>query len=765
MGIAPLEIEEAQKRWADAMVRVGKLHRDGSSGWLEAAEQYIDSDLGFQKGPVLLRPISAAEGPFRTTRAGVLSYLVGNNQEFPGDLGFWLQGWTEVRFENAGIASQGEEGMVNGRCYLNDTAGRQALVDYSFGFFRDSNDSLRINVMFLAAPFEGQNRTTYAGITQDDIIAAQASWADAILEIGHHYASGQDYKRRADDFVDSSYAFGVSRVWFKPTEALEKPFRDTREGALSYLVGGSEDFPEDHGFALWPWSSIHFTNAGYILEMDRAWAIGTAVFQDKDGDNTVAQYAFGYMRDAEGALRINLHHSAKPKNAHVQHGNWQLADDSKALSSIEEAQRAWSKGIVRLGTLHSIHGDYETAGAQFVDSLYAFSIRPVLFRPAELEEHPYRHTRDGAISYFVGGDPRYLEDKGFALEDWRSVHFSSAGTLYQGDESITMGSVAFEGNGGVQTEADYVFGYVQDSTGRLRVNLFQTSYPEQTEPAPGNFMPITQEDIQQAQQRWADGIVDIGETYTNNSDYMTKAERFVDDLYGYDMIPVLMRATDSNLGHIRLTREGAISYFVGRGDEESTSDAGLALQPWARVRFENLGSNIIGERAEVVGHCFLVDAQGTEHKMEYSFVYWRDAQDSLRIILCFLSWPYDAEDGWWLTDAAEGVSEALHTAGFIFKGPVGLGITVFLVGACIFAAVSNICRRSKAGSGWDRPRMVHQHEVELAPLMHHQEVSHIPAHRFLPVQSAAGYPTQLTNAYVTGPTGMPSLAAVPHRMA
>lgn len=770
-GIAPVEIEDAQQRWADAMLHAATLHQDGSGGWREVAEQYVDSDMGFQQGPVLLRPESTSDGSIRTTRSGVLSYLVGQSEEFPGDTGFWLDAWTDVRFENAGIISQGAEGLVNGRCYMKKSnGGNEAKLDYSFGFFRDVNNSLRLNMLFLALPYDGRNQTKYAGITQDDVISAQKSWGDAILEIGHAHSSGQDYRQRAEDFVDTAYGFGVNTVWFKPTEALEKPFRSTREGAISYFVAGSEEFPEDNGFALWSWSSIHFDNAGYILEADRAWAIGTATFQDSDGALTIAQYAFGYTRDVEGNLRINLHHSAKPMNGDVGHGSWELVDDSPVLASLEDAQSAWATAIVRIGTLHSISRNYESAGAAFVDGLYAFSIRPVLFRPAELEVNLYRHTRDGAISYFVGGDDRYPEDDGFALAEWRSVHFSNVGMLFQGDESIAMGTFAFQGRGGVETTADYVFGYVPDSSGQLRINLFQTSYPEQVKSEARAPVPITADDVHQAQQRWADGIVNIGETYTNSSDYVTRAERFVDDLYAYDTIPVLLRVTDSHRGHIRRTREGAISYFVGKGDEVSTSDAGLALQPWASVRFENAGSNIVDERAEVVGHCVLTDAHGTEHTMEYTFVYWRARDGTLRIILNFLSWPYDAEDGWWLTEAVDGAEAAAETAAEIGRGPVGLALTICLLGCCFVAVSATVCRKHKTGSGWHRPDTPQEDSVELAPLMSHGEAPyHHLAPRYLPVQASShslmpAHQTQLSSAYVVSSTGLPSSVAVPYRV-
>ena len=107
------------------------------------------------------------------------------------------------------------------------------------------------------------------------------------------------------------YAYDEGAVLFKPTKAAELPFRATKEEALSYFVGG--DISEDSGFALEPWTDIRFDNHETIIDTDSAIASGEYYFTSgKTGDETKVEYTFGFIRDDEGNLRINLHHSSLP---------------------------------------------------------------------------------------------------------------------------------------------------------------------------------------------------------------------------------------------------------------------------------------------------------------------------------------------------------------------------------------------------------------------------------------------------------------------
>ncbi len=151
-----------------------------------------------------------------------------------------------------------------------------------------------------------------AEITEAEVLAAQQEWGDGIVAIGATMTNGGDAAERAAELLDTLYAFDCAQVLFKPTKAAERQFRNDRDGALSYFVGGNGGYPEDHGFALQPWTKVRFENSGMILREHSALAMGNYFFTDTNGDEVKVEYSFGYIRDDRGALRINLHHSSLP---------------------------------------------------------------------------------------------------------------------------------------------------------------------------------------------------------------------------------------------------------------------------------------------------------------------------------------------------------------------------------------------------------------------------------------------------------------------
>lgn len=97
---------------------------------------------------------------------------------------------------------------------------------------------------------------------------------------------------------------------FKPTVASVEQFRGSVDEARSYFVKGSN--PEDKGFALNPWTDIRWENEGVVSDRDSAMAMGNCFFTKTDGSVTKVEYSLGYVRDKDGALKINLHHSSPP---------------------------------------------------------------------------------------------------------------------------------------------------------------------------------------------------------------------------------------------------------------------------------------------------------------------------------------------------------------------------------------------------------------------------------------------------------------------
>ena len=153
-------------------------------------------------------------------------------------------------------------------------------------------------------------------ITKEEIHLAQKKWGDAIIKIGKLKNSKTQYEQITDELLNELYGFDYGEVLFKPTKASEKQFRLDLNAARSYFIGGNQDFNEDLGFALNPWTNVRFENAGYNIREKFALVMGNYFFTSLDGNETKVEYTFGYFKDKDGSLKINLHHSSLPyKNA------------------------------------------------------------------------------------------------------------------------------------------------------------------------------------------------------------------------------------------------------------------------------------------------------------------------------------------------------------------------------------------------------------------------------------------------------------------
>lgn len=149
---------------------------------------------------------------------------------------------------------------------------------------------------------------------------------------------------------------------------------------------------------------------------------------------------------------------------------------------------------------------------------------------------------------------------------------------------------------------------------------------------------ITKQEVKDAEKKWGDAIVSIGKAYTRSEDYKKVAKEKVDELYGFEDGTVLFKPTKASKDQFRLTEKEALSYFVGGEEKE---DHGFALNPWAKVRFENEGILIDSDSATAMGNYYFTDAKtGKEVKVEYTFEYYKDDKGDLRIKVHHSSLPY-----------------------------------------------------------------------------------------------------------------------------
>ncbi|MEM9018337.1 MAG: phosphoribosyl-AMP cyclohydrolase [Verrucomicrobiota bacterium] len=146
-------------------------------------------------------------------------------------------------------------------------------------------------------------------ITSEDVAAAQKMWGDAVVAIG---AAGDDAPALAEEAARTAYAFDLGPIQFKPTLASEEPFRPDLEGALSYFVSGNDEYAEDKGFALKPWSKVRFDNHTVKFHGNIAIAMGHYYFTGPDGTETKVEYTKGYVKTPDNRVLLFLQDSSLP---------------------------------------------------------------------------------------------------------------------------------------------------------------------------------------------------------------------------------------------------------------------------------------------------------------------------------------------------------------------------------------------------------------------------------------------------------------------
>lgn len=158
----------------------------------------------------------------------------------------------------------------------------------------------------------------------------------------------------------------------------------------------------------------------------------------------------------------------------AQHGDGVM---TITATDVEKAQRAWGDGIVEIAAAFDAGMDHAQRAKVHVETLYAYDLGPVLFKPTFAIKQQFRPTFEGALSYFIGGNKAFSEDRGFAIQSWTNVRFENQKMVLSGTTAMAMGNYFFTPPNGEEVKVEFSFGYVVDSTGALRIQLHHSSVP------------------------------------------------------------------------------------------------------------------------------------------------------------------------------------------------------------------------------------------------------------------------------------------------
>ena len=146
---------------------------------------------------------------------------------------------------------------------------------------------------------------------------------------------------------------------------------------------------------------------------------------------------------------------------------------------LADARQAWGIALIAISTAYDTKGILaaKEIAERVVDNAYGYNYGKVAFKPTlTSEEHTFRTTRAGALSYFVGQNPEFPDD-GFALKSWRKAEYETKAEFIDDDFGGWMGIVTLTDKNGNKTKVDKSWNYKKGQDGNLRIVLHHSSTP------------------------------------------------------------------------------------------------------------------------------------------------------------------------------------------------------------------------------------------------------------------------------------------------
>jgi hypothetical protein len=150
---------------------------------------------------------------------------------------------------------------------------------------------------------------------------------------------------------------------------------------------------------------------------------------------------------------------------------------------VNAAQQAWCDALVKIGKLKEEGGDYKAYAEKVLSEAYNYDHGKVFFKPTlAFSDQTFRNDKKGALAYFVGGDPDYPNDKGFALTPWVKARYDNAGDHNEGIQiygsvAITMGNVWVTDKTGKEVMVDKTWVFKKGKDGELRIIVHKSALP------------------------------------------------------------------------------------------------------------------------------------------------------------------------------------------------------------------------------------------------------------------------------------------------
>jgi hypothetical protein len=156
----------------------------------------------------------------------------------------------------------------------------------------------------------------------------------------------------------------------------------------------------------------------------------------------------------------------------------QILDNNISLAQVLKAQEGWCTALLQISADYAKGGiaKAKATATKVVDQAYGYQYGPVAFKPTLASgAQTFRTDREGALAYFVGHNPKFPQDKGFAIKPWRSCKIVNQVIQLNGASATTMGNVLFTDATGTITSVDKTWNFVKESDGSVRILLHHSS--------------------------------------------------------------------------------------------------------------------------------------------------------------------------------------------------------------------------------------------------------------------------------------------------
>jgi hypothetical protein len=145
---------------------------------------------------------------------------------------------------------------------------------------------------------------------------------------------------------------------------------------------------------------------------------------------------------------------------------------------VVNTQKAWAQSLLQISKTYLDKGDYKKVANEVLDKGYNYENGIVLFKPTlTTGDQIFRMDREGALAYFIGGNPKYPNDTGFALKGWVKYGIANKGIILNGSTAISMGQIILTDNKGNTVVVDKTWGFKMNELGDLKIILHHSSLP------------------------------------------------------------------------------------------------------------------------------------------------------------------------------------------------------------------------------------------------------------------------------------------------